>query len=57
MWGNLVMPLVRHGMTTAAGYLVGAGLLDSAMTDTFIGAGLAIVALVMSYLDPVKKKA
>lgn len=51
------MPLVRHGAGWLGGYLVAKGHLDPAMTETLVGVILGASALIMSYLDPVKKKA
>lgn len=52
-----MMPLVRHGLSAAAGYLAASGKLDPAMTDTFVGVGLGALALILSYFDPAKKGA
>lgn len=57
MLGTIAMPLVRHLISGAAGYLVANGLVDAAMQDTAIGVGVGLVALVMSYFDKAKKKA
>lgn len=57
MTATFIMPLVRHGAGWLGGYLVAKGHLDPAMTETLVGVILGASALIMSYLDPVKKKA
>lgn len=39
---------VRHALTTAGGYLVGAGYLDAAQTETFVGGGMALFGVAWS---------
>lgn len=34
--------LVRHGLGALAGYLVGAGILEAAQTETLVGAGMGL---------------
>lgn len=49
-----VMPVVRHSLTVAAGSLVTKGWLDASMSDTFVGFGLAGVALALSVFNTVR---
>lgn len=54
MIGTLVMPIVRHGASLFAGYLVGQGLIEASMQDTAIGVVVGLSALLASIFD--KKK-
>lgn len=42
-------PVVRHGLTTAAGALVADGVIKDSDTQMYVGAGMAIAGLVWSW--------
>ena len=42
-------PLVRHGLTTAGGWLVGQGVIDKSDTAAFVGGGMVVAGVVWSW--------
>jgi len=46
--------LVRHGMQLLAGYLVSKGIIDESMSETIIGLGASVAALVWYFWNKSK---
>lgn len=46
---NIVMSTVRHGLTTAAGFLVSQGLITGSQTNDLIGSGLFVAGIAWSW--------
>ena len=47
---DYAMNFIRHGLTTAAGYLVSSGLMKSSESEQFIGAALGLAGIALSIL-------
>jgi hypothetical protein len=45
---NILLGYVRHGLTLAAGYLLGRGLIDQAGGELLLSAGMGLAGLVWS---------
>lgn len=45
-----ISALIRHGLTTAGGYLVSTGLVDASGAQAFVGAGMTLAGLAWSIL-------
>lgn len=46
-----VLGIIRHLLTIGCGYLVGRGVIDGAMAETLIGAGMGVAGVVWSVMD------
>lgn len=53
---TMAMPILRHGLTTVAGALISKGVLEQGMTDQFVGVGLGLVGLILSFYNAAKAK-
>jgi hypothetical protein len=45
---NILLGYVRHGLTLAAGYLLGRGLIDQAGGEVLLSAGMALAGVAWS---------
>lgn len=52
-----IAALIRHALTTGAGFLVGAGYLDNAQAESIIGGLMAVLAVGWSLYAKTKKDA
>lgn len=51
---TLVLPIIRHALTTAAGALVAKGLVDASMSDQVVGALMTLSTVAWSIIEKMK---
>lgn len=56
MLATLLMPVVRHALTTFGGALVGGGYMSSGDLETAVGAVMALIGVVLSITNALKSK-